>query len=374
MAAEPATVAKTPNPAAAPDLAALLAPIPGDRPAGEALRYSGLYDAVQEARREDDAALPQGIWKTQLKRADWRQVAALTSEALAGRSKDLQLAVWLLEAWTRLDRVPGIVRGLDLLLGLCEAYWPDLHPLPEEGDLDYRVAPFVWLNEKVSLVAKQVPLVEPEPADEPAAAWSLADWEAAARHEQLARAHPEAAKSPGAERAVTVERFMAAVAATPAAFYAVLDRDLGRATAALARLQALLDGRCGAQSPSLYGFREVLGAMRQLAERVLRERGEEAAPEVPPELWPGAFEESPAAPPAPLSGGRITSRAEAYHWLAEAADYLLRTEPHSPTPYLVRRAVSWGNLSLTDLLRELVQNEGDLKTIYALLGVREIKP
>ena len=67
--------------------------------------------------------------------------------------------------------------------------------------------------------------------------------------------------------------------------------------------------------------------------------------------------------------GLIRSREEAYRRLAEAADYLLRTEPHSPTPYLVMRAVAWGNLPLTGLLQELVQNEGDLQQLYKLLGM-----
>src|SRR5690606_38548275 len=56
--------------------------------------------------------------------------------------------------------------------------------------------------------------------------------------------------------------------------------------------------------------------------------------------------------------------------LSEAADYLLRTEPHSPVPYLVKRAVGWGNLSLAELLMELVGAPDDLVTIQRLLGMR----
>jgi type VI secretion system protein ImpA len=39
-------------------------------------------------------------------------------------------------------------------------------------------------------------------------------------------------------------------------------------------------------------------------------------------------------------------------------------------PYLVRRAISWGNLSLAELLEELLQKNADLPTIYALLGIK----
>ena len=66
---------------------------------------------------------------------------------------------------------------------------------------------------------------------------------------------------------------------------------------------------------------------------------------------------------------RIRSRAAAYKALDEIADYLLRTEPHSPTGYLVKRAVRWGELPLQQLLTELVPDERGLTAIYTLLGL-----
>ncbi len=67
------------------------------------------------------------------------------------------------------------------------------------------------------------------------------------------------------------------------------------------------------------------------------------------------------------SNGPIRSRTEAYRRLSEAADYLLRTEPHSPTPYLVKRAVEWGSMSLPELLEQIVRNEGEMNEIDRLL-------
>ena len=36
------------------DIEALLAPIPGENPAGKDVRYDGTHDAIKEARRADD--------------------------------------------------------------------------------------------------------------------------------------------------------------------------------------------------------------------------------------------------------------------------------------------------------------------------------
>ena len=123
------------------DLAALLAPVAPGNPCGESLRYEGTYDRIREARREDDARLSQGIYQAEPKRADWAEVEALCLEALT-RSKDLQVAAWLLEAWLRRYSFAGAREGLRLMHALCEEFWDDLHPRVEaDGDLGARVAP-----------------------------------------------------------------------------------------------------------------------------------------------------------------------------------------------------------------------------------------
>ena len=59
--------------------------------------------------------------------------------------------------------------------------------------------------------------------------------------------------------------------------------------------------------------------------------------------------QAPQAAARQVSAGPIQSRAEAYKRLGEAADYLIKAEPHSPVPYLVKRAVAWGNMSFGEL-------------------------
>jgi type VI secretion system protein ImpA len=65
----------------------------------------------------------------------------------------------------------------------------------------------------------------------------------------------------------------------------------------------------------------------------------------------------------------IQTREDAYHLLAQAADFLAETEPHSPTPYLVRRAISWGGMSLDEVLADMAQEAGDLTHYLRFLGL-----
>ena len=108
------------------DVEALLVPIPGENPAGEDLRRT-LYDEVKEARRSDDD-LEQGIWKHEVKTADWAAVVRLTRDALASRSKDVNLGCWLAEALTYQNGFPGLRAGLRLLSGLVDRFWDQMYP------------------------------------------------------------------------------------------------------------------------------------------------------------------------------------------------------------------------------------------------------
>ncbi|MBP1624759.1 MAG: ImpA domain protein, partial [Acidobacteria bacterium] len=90
----------------------LLNPISGENPGGESVRYAPIYDRIKEARREDDDA-PQGEWQRERKTADHALIIKLAGEALATKSKDLQLAVWLTESLLKTESFAGLRLGLD---------------------------------------------------------------------------------------------------------------------------------------------------------------------------------------------------------------------------------------------------------------------
>jgi len=344
------------------DVQDLLQPIPGANPAGESLRYQGTYDRISEARREDDPSLSQGIYKSSLKRADWATVETICLEALTTRTKDLQIAGWLLEAWLHLYGFAGAAKGLRLMAGLCDQFWADLYPAIEFGDLEGRIAPFDWIEQKLTLKLKQIPLTAPHEIS--GESYSHVDWESACHFENLAMKDPRALQEALAKINPTVATFRAAVAATDRTAYIELVEDLSEAIDACALVEQVLDQNCGKEAPGLRQFKECLGAIQELIFMDLQTR----------ELEPEADDAEPTPAMATDEGeielwtsGPIRSRTDAYRRLSEAADYLLRTEPHSPTPYLVKRAVEWGNMSLPELLQQIVRNEGELNEMDRLL-------
>lgn len=364
-------VAATASELAAIDFDSLLTPISADQPTGESLRYEGTYDRIEELRREDDARLPQGVWKHELKRAEWPQVLALCLESLETRSKDLRIAGWLLEALFHLHGLPGLLSGFELVTGLCESFWEDLHPQIEDGDLAMRLAPLLWIDDKLTVQLKRTPITRPQGSD--AAPHSLAQWERALYLSNLARTEPAAAKSPDAQEEASQAKIEVGVTLTPDRFYQGLRQDLGHAEERRRALADLLAELVAEDPPSFWQTQQVLDSLRGFADNVLAQRAVEAGGDP-------AADAADAAGAAGTGGDLglsdlgddepIRNRAAAYRQLSLAADYLMRTEPHSPAPYLVKRAVSWGNMPLAELFKELMQGGADLKTIYTLLGIK----
>lgn len=347
------------------DLEKLLSPISGDKPTGENLRYEGTYDRLREARHEDDSTLTQGIYKKALKKADWREVERTCTDALQNRSKDIQIAAWLTESWIHLRGFSGCRDGLKLLTELMSRFWDDLHPQMTEGDPESRVGTLVWINEKLSMQLKVIPITSPQSSD--MVAYSFADWEMACYLEQVADRGPNTPSD--TDDQVSVARFQASAILTTTQSFLILFDDLDSTAEACLALEGLVEKEFGTQSTGLQRFKETLGDIQHLVADILHARPGEVA-HSDPEL-----ESESSAATGHKSGSEIwnsppiRSRAEAYWRLSEVAEYLLRTEPHSPTPYLIQRAVDWGSMSLTELFQQIIRNEGEMQEINRLLGL-----
>jgi type VI secretion system ImpA family protein len=345
------------------DVATLMSPISADKPSGELLRDEATYDRIAESRREDDPNLVLGVWSRELKRADWSSVSEICLEALETRTKDLQVAAWLLESWIHLHGFPGLRAGCQLMLELCRNFWDSLYP--SLGDPDYRMGPIHWINEKLFTKLKFIPITSPENGDS-SLIFSFAQWESAFRAEQTKHLSQTKPSAP----VITLEVIQQGAGLTSDEFFESAIEDISAAGAACAQLEAIFDEAFGQSSCSLGQFREVLESIMGLVTSFKRdttmpatETYEDSGTE-PETAEPGAGEAASSGQLEP-----IRSRAEAYRRLAEIADYLIRAEPHSPAPYLIRRAISWGGMTLEQLLPELVGNDAALKDLARLLKI-----
>lgn len=356
------------------DREALLGPIPGDNPAGESVRYTGVYDAIQEARREDDV-LPRGEWQREAKTADWRAVINLSSEAIGTKSKDLQLGVWLVEALTRQHGFAGLRDGLNLVREMHEKFWDGLYPEIEDGDLEFRGGPLNWLNEKLPVYIRSIALTEGDQA------YSWNHWDESRSVDNLGRQNPAAMQAAIAEGKINGEQFDKSVAGTQRAFCENLFEDLTQTREELSRLEKVVDEKFGPNAPSLIKVRAAVDECHAVVAGILKRKREQdptykaKADDLSVATVSGAglnsIAQQDGSPAVASWAGEPRSREEAFQRLAVLAGYLKRVEPQHPVSYLLERAVRWTKMPLDQWLGEVVSNQDVLNQLLDTLGIKD---
>ncbi|MCP8467015.1 type VI secretion system protein TssA [Pseudomonas sp. ZM23] len=350
-------------------LRALLSPFPGQDICGESLRHDPVLDRLRELRREDDQTLPTGVWQAEPKRADWHAVAALAEELLVTRSKDLMVAAYLGEAWIMLRGIAGLADALGLLADLCEAFPECLHPQAPDGDLAWRAAPLVWLARRYEeLVNTRIPLCPNWPE------MSLHAWQELKRNQVLA-SDSKADKASAEAARLQQKKLDEAIRSGSVGGWGVALALLATASGHLDRLDAWSDQQLMDEAPSLQGLASCIRSLANVIQgcRNMAPQEQEAA-EIVPAASVSEDLAAPALAPIPERAGAVPDglprdREDAYRQLAAIADYLARTEPHSPVPYIVRRAVEWGRMPLSALLDELVNADAEARRVWVMLGV-----
>src|ERR1051326_1825740 len=268
----------------------ILNPIPGDNPSGENLEYAPIYDQIKEARREDDDA-PQGEWQRARKTADWKLVVQLTSDTLATKSKDLQLAAWLTEALLKTEGFAGLRSGLDLNKTLVATFWDTLYPPVEDGDLELRAAPLEWIGTRLNDSIKSAPLTR--------SGYSFFKYKESRTvgYEEDPNTKPEVRETAIAEGKLAPELFDKAFKETPKDFY---QRSVDQLDACIESVRALgevCDEKFGNAAPTLIKLRETLEEVRHTTNSLYQQKRKEAG-ELDQPAAEEPVEEPVAEPPA----------------------------------------------------------------------------
>jgi type VI secretion system protein ImpA len=163
------------------------------------------------------------------------------------------------------------------------------------------------------------------------------------------------------------------MAASPTQWHQDLHAELDRALASLAALTEALNTLCGAEAPSLHQLVALLEQIRTLIASELHKRGVSLVPPSESDQPADNVEQGSDVVSRSVKD-ELSDRAAAYARLAEVADYLQRIEPHSPVPYLLKRAVAWGNLNTAELYQELFVKASGRLDIFEMLGLSVSRP
>ena len=336
------------------DFDALLKPLAGDSAAGTPLPYDvrlKLEDFRKEVNPDDyDADDPRR--PADFRAPDWAAIIKLATDTLADASKDLLAAARLVEALTMQHRFAGLRDGLELLLRLATECWDRVHPMLEAGEsVEAREGPFNWLNQlqygaRFPHTLRVTPLIVVKGKGH-----SFEDWQKQDRRGAFETALAEVSRETCQD----------------------LVDDLKSIKEKLTALADILQGKMGEIAPDLVSSENTqnLGAAvndcLKIAQQLLsRKSGSSAADD--------DSETSASSEGGSAMSGNLSSRADAYRMLNQAADLLQRLEPHSPIPYLVKRAVHLGEMKFPELMKALLRENAALDELYRFTGVEPPPP
>ncbi len=336
----------------------LLNPIAGDNPSGVSLRYERVYDQIKEARTEEDESIPSGEWQRQAKKADYALVIKLAGEALANKSKDLQLAAWLTEAHVKREGPALVQPCLKLFQDLQEQFWDTLYPVIEDGDVGMRAVPIEWVANRIAGFLREAPVTRGGLNYFQYRESRTVGYEADAESSDAKR---EARERAIADGKITAEDFDKSFAATAKSWYVQLEESMRAAAETLDRLQTFCDDKYGDDSPGFGKLRSALEEVGNVVSVLLNEKRKlepdepaeeaKAQSEAEAEAEAETVAETSAAPqvaarakPSKSMAAEPADRDDAMARVQACAKFLQAENPSSPVAYLLQAALRLGEM------------------------------
>jgi len=356
------------------DVAQFLEAIGDDNPSGNNLRLVAgdlTLSRINDLRLEIDSEIDVG---GEAKAADWAGVRRECEDCLRERTKDLEVAGFLAESLTYLEGWDGLVAGFQLIRGLLAGFWDTLHPGFDDGEiiLPIRARPLSWLGSSRPFLTavKKIPITNT--IGQNPLSWY--DFEQSKRVDQAGVLADQTAHNELVEAGlISGEEWRSALNTTPTGHLAEVRSAIGACGLELGQLNSLCLEKFGDDAPYLQELGNLLEDCMGMLDAFANDPSQIGTES---EAGTGAAEETSAGTgggAGPGAGqrqvsGPIASREEAYRKLREAADYLRRTEPHSPVPALVGRAIAWGQMPFETLFKDVVKDSSTQDQVLEMLG------
>ncbi|MCG6202899.1 type VI secretion system protein TssA [Psychromonas antarctica] len=299
--------------------------------------------------------------------SEWLPILEQVPMALIEHCKDLEFTAWYIEALCRQHGFKGLTFGFQLATKLIETYWDDLFPIPEDGDLSERIAPLVGLNGIAGEGALIAPIKAIYITDgvEPYSTWR---YEQACEVDRLDSDKQQKKFSAGVISLAEVQK---SIKETTKSFYLEIHQDIESTMQAFSALSAAMDSAMlGDPQPTSY-IRKCLEscsiAVKHIAKDILAEDKfiavEESAP-VKNEA------DNANSSDVCVLNKQIKTRDQALKTLDDIAKFFRKTEPHSPMSYAIEQVVRWSELSLPELLQELIVDGDARNGFFKLSGIK----
>ncbi len=352
----------------------LVAPISDDQPAGTDLRENStpdsLYYKIKDARNSARSHERKSMFEFNTEATEsWRTVLQVAPDILKNHAKDLEITSWYIEALIRIKGFAGLRDGFELLQQLIEGYWDDIYPMPDEDGIETRVAPLAGLNgsgaEGVLIAPIRRVLITEGEEPGPFGFW---------QYQQALDIQKINDENERDKKIATVGFGLSdiekSVNASSQDFFVNQRDDLDIAIEKYRQIGQMLDELCGIQNaPStsniINALQQCLGSIKHLGKAKFPIKEVTQSDE---EVTNSEIMHDNTPEQAATTIGQIQNREHAFAQLKVISEYFLQTEPHSPISYTLEKTIKWGDMTLTELINELIPDDGSRQLYSSLTG------
>ncbi|WGL59203.1 type VI secretion system ImpA family N-terminal domain-containing protein [Pigmentibacter sp. JX0631] len=347
----------------------LMAPISSALPCGEYLKRNSALIQIKELRtkliQENDEN--QGIWvKKQTGSSNWGEIVTLSLDLLLNQTKDLNLVTYLLEAQFKIEGFVGLAKILSLFVQYCNVYWDDINPPIQDQNFELRAASFKALRNITLLGIKSYSFQIQNEQNLENITWSWFE-------SQLSVGKNEGIQAKNKIIQIFQQKSDTEVKLINMALESILKNIEILENEFIPLLVLDEDDHVTFEDLSNL-IQEIYSILNPIyLERLnsFENKNEKKSSSIIQEVNEintinGEFGMTF------LNSNSVNTIQEAYNAIEKANEFLLKNDPHSPSPYLIRRALEWRKKSLYSVLLELFSSTTKPQEIFSLLGLSHL--
>ncbi|MEG3759807.1 type VI secretion system protein TssA [Pseudoalteromonas carrageenovora] len=334
--------------------------------------YYALKDLRNQLRAAERNALVDEEGISSLSR-DWLPLLEQCSNALKTQSKDIEYLAWFIESLCRIHGFKGLAFGFRVAKSLIESHFDDLYPvLDDDDEISDKVSALVGLNGTVAegtliIPIKSIYLTDSNSLD------PFTFWEYQQSYD-ISRMGEEKREKKIKAGAIEYSEVEKSASETSIDFFVSLKQDINDAKEQFSLLSNAMDEVTGLPQPTSNikkALESCLAAVEHVAAEkfaVLQAELDELDSNQDTDIDDEDNIEVTTVKKAKIL--EIDSRENAIEKLKEIALFFRKTEPHSPMSYTIEQVIRWSELSLPELLNELITDSDARTGYFKLSGIK----
>jgi type VI secretion system protein ImpA len=340
-------------------------------------KYLNLKSVRSSLRKEERTAFEASETKTLIINKDgWIQVTFMADEILSNDSKDIEVAVWMLEGLVRIQGIVGLKIGFDILSSLLKNYEllslnPRIIDIQDVDQVEDFLLPITMLNGRYETGTIIAPIYFC-PLISTLDGHSYNGWELKniLEEQKLIKNNNNIISKEALLESDTIRTIVASL--NKEEFIKEKD-NLDQTMKSFKEFNLLLSEKFHSNAPSLNNIDKVLGYCYSLVKGIYQIAFEDTKTANLINDDVALLEKKQESTDLDLDLNSIDyagiNKAKALQLIEILIRFFENSEPHSPVSYLLSRVLRWSQLTLPEILPDLIPNQEERLNFCKFSGV-----